>query len=225
MTGTRRLYHYTSYNAGLEILRQRRIKFSRIGDLNDPFEGDAEATTDRAHREKIKQRLKTLEQRYGIFCLSKSDKSVLLWSLYAVRHRGVCLGFDIDGGDCRDVDYHAKRTELGLRKTDRNPDEKELLLNKFNSWNFEEEVRLISCLDDLTKDGSDYYQEFSKGLVLSEILVGHRCKQFSCIKALVQESGVQVPLHQMRLRWGSYGVKRSEKATKILMAKTVAPNR
>src|SRR5690349_13902884 len=65
-----RLYYLTCEKWGKVTLAERRLKFSRFDDLNDPFEllsahmGDQDA---RRFHKKLKA---AVAQRYGLLCLS-----------------------------------------------------------------------------------------------------------------------------------------------------------
>lgn len=40
--------------------------------------------------------------RYGVTCFSILKDNIIMWSHYADSHKGICLGFDINDGDCID---------------------------------------------------------------------------------------------------------------------------
>lgn len=44
---------------------------------------------------------------YGILCLSLKNDSTLMWSHYADKHKGVCLGFKIPTATNRTIAFHA----------------------------------------------------------------------------------------------------------------------
>jgi len=57
----------------------------------------------------------TLANTRGFICLSGTWKEPLLWSHYADRHRGMCLGFEINGEEkFRRVTYSADRPTLNF---------------------------------------------------------------------------------------------------------------
>jgi len=41
-----------------------------------------------------KDYLKSINEEFGIFSLSKSKNNLLMWSHYADSHKGYCIGFD-----------------------------------------------------------------------------------------------------------------------------------
>jgi len=75
------LYHYTTINTLGLILKQKKIKFSRLDLINDPLDGFSS---------------KFLESKKiaYISCFTKrKDDSIPMWSLYTKGFRGVRIGF------------------------------------------------------------------------------------------------------------------------------------
>jgi len=91
-----RAYHFVSLTYGLDDLRRRRLKISRLDDLNDPFELWAIAQSDRRLRQAMRTTKEQMARQYGLLCFSRGWHNPVLWSHYADRHRGIALGFDVE---------------------------------------------------------------------------------------------------------------------------------
>jgi hypothetical protein len=127
--GLRYVYHYRSLDGPgvdrlYEIAMGARMHFSRIDELNDPFEGQIlptakcppgrirDALRDRGLGERDIEVLlsqgegeltKVAEQAHRnsarlatVACFSRTAASIQMWSYYANAHRGVCLRFRTD---------------------------------------------------------------------------------------------------------------------------------
>ena len=167
-----RLYHYMPSAYGLEDLRRSRIKIARLAELNDPFELWGCWQNDKALRSRIAAWKSKMAQAFGMVCLSEDWKNPLLWSHYADRHKGLCLGFDIPDEKVKKVSYTDKRIKLRS-----NPSEAEfqsLLYSKYMGWSYEREWRLWVALEEM-KDGN-YFLEFGDEVRLREVYVGPFCE-------------------------------------------------
>jgi hypothetical protein len=75
----------------------------------------------------------------GIYCLSKKNDSILMWSHYANNHTGICIEFDeeklLEMGEIYDVNY----------VEDFNPQSNVLdhIVMKSKEWSYESEKRLV----------------------------------------------------------------------------------
>lgn len=102
----------------------------------------------------------------GITCLSRDNANILMWSHYANKHSGVCLGFDIDENDehlinffdetrnqkffpngkaCRlfPMTYVAFDERPSIDMNDENKSWTEILTFKSDLWKYEQEVRIM----------------------------------------------------------------------------------
>lgn len=163
-----RVYHLTNAQHALSNIALRRIKISRIADLNDPFEL-AGADFGEFPRNYLKDEL---GKDKGILCFSKSWEDPLLWSHYADKHRGVCLGFDVQDDYLTPVIYTAtfpkfERTDEGVNA---------LLRRKFIGWEYENELRWFHMLDHNNAESGLYFYSFSPEFSLREVILGPRCE-------------------------------------------------
>ena len=106
--------------------------------------------------EDIKGFLKRLlKKEYGVSCFSKTPGELLMWSHYADSHKGICLVFNktellkslkntwhfIKADEITyDTPIPEIKIKLQMNEIDINPD-KMFLLNKFENWNYEQEIR------------------------------------------------------------------------------------
>lgn len=171
-----RLYHFVGEKYGLDNVLRRRLKIARIDDLNDPFEFMARAA---GERERAALRATKMEQskKTGLLCFSRGWRNPLQWSHYAERHRGVCLGFDIDDSQIKQVNYRKSplRFELQRYLADDSYAQafsERLVSTKFEDWRYEDEFRLYVKLDPATETNGLYFYEFSDQLRLTELIVG-----------------------------------------------------
>ena len=137
-------------------------------DLNDPFEFLGVDLANRPFREALRKTKRELSDEYGLLCFSKSWRNPVLWSHYADRHRGLCLGFQVPKGFLDKVLYVNERWPVPAA-----PDiefMKRVLFTKFSHWQYEQEYRAFVNLD--TKIGGHYFMDFSPSLSLTRVIVG-----------------------------------------------------
>lgn len=162
------VYHFVNDHYGLEDLRSRRLKISRIAELNDPFEFLGVDLSDRDFRKALKKTKADISETKGILCFSKGWRNPLLWGHYADKHKGICLGFEVSDSDIKKVDYIETRPPP--------PDVLSeafvmgLLFTKFSHWHYEQEYRVYVQLDE--EIGGLYYADFSEQLILRRVIVG-----------------------------------------------------
>jgi hypothetical protein len=166
----RRLYHYSHAEHGLDDLKKKRLKIARIGDLNDPFELWCSGQRDRRLREALRNFKVAMNAYFGLLCFSSSWKNPLLWSHYADRHRGMCLGFDVSESLIEPVNYVERRTKLKLPATEENF--KHLLFTKYIGWSYEVEWRAWARLEKMDKPTGHFFRAFGDDIKLREVVVG-----------------------------------------------------
>jgi hypothetical protein len=173
-----RVYHFLNENFGLQALRDRRIKISRLKELNDPFEMFAADMRNEAVRHAFGDVLDHLNSSTGILCFSKNWSNPVQWAHYADRHRGLCLGFDIDDNRVEYIKYRSHRLKIDWSEFFEKSEESQLnqmhtfFTTKFSHWRYEQEVRCFIQLDRKTEVNGLYFFEFEDGLKLREVVVG-----------------------------------------------------
>ena len=173
-----RLYYYTAKQWGMKSLWEKRLKIAEYGDLNDPFELLPFSQTDQEERKHINQIVSVLSNGHGVLCFSASWMSTLMWAHYGDKHKGMCLGFEVEEGpQLTRIEYAPKRlpSPFDFNKPLAGIDQEMLAkcLNvKHIGWKYEKEYRLRASLND-RRDGL-YYLPFNSGLELREIIIGAR---------------------------------------------------
>ena len=168
-----RVYHFLPAVHALEDIRKKRIKISEIDQLNDPFELWCVSQDDQQLRPALRKYKKEMGERFGLICFCKHWHNPLLWSHYADKHRGVCLGFDVDDGGLKAVNYVAERSSLQMPLTKETTDE--LLFTKYRDWHYEEELRHWFDLDE--REDGHYFYPFDGLIQLREVIVGPLCTE------------------------------------------------
>src|SRR5262245_2779152 len=87
------VHHLLSAENALSDISLRRIRISRIRDLNDPFELLAGRSDDKWLRKILSDYAANFNRTNGLLCFSKNWGNPVLWSHYASKHRGMCLTF------------------------------------------------------------------------------------------------------------------------------------
>lgn len=141
----------------------------------------------------IIQKVKEVRNNALISCFSKKYNSILMWSHYGDKHKGVCIEFDRPDKDFLDVKYSMKRCKFDLEDTTRrllgymlsneqvDVNDKNLIkciskpfIVKSLDWKYEEEVR---CILSSTSDGvttSNELNLYTMPTKITKIYVG--CK-------------------------------------------------
>jgi len=175
-----RLYHFLGADHALGDLKQGRLKIARLDDLNDPFELLAAELRDKAMRRLFTETRAEIARTRGVLCFSRGWRNPLMWSHYADRHRGVCLGFDVPSGKFARIAYDAKRLPDILPKLLAGPIASQeqtmlkLLTTKFRDWKYEDEVRVFTTLDTVDPVNGLYFADFGDELVLKTVVLGSR---------------------------------------------------
>jgi Protein of unknown function (DUF2971) len=177
-----RVYHFINEEYGLKDLHRRRLKVSRIEDLNDPFELLAADLSDRDLRRAFQATRRQLAQRSGMLCFSANWSNPVMWSHYADKHRGLCLGFEVPNEVCMSVVYTKARlpqiAEEILQLNPGHPDAeakmRRLLTTKYIDWSYENEIRIFTSLDSIDPDSNLHFVDFSERLKLTKVVVGAR---------------------------------------------------
>lgn len=75
-----RVYHFLNSKWGIEAIKKRRLKVSRIDDLNDPFELLSPELSDETFRKALPKVKKAISDFQGLHCFSKRWTNPVLWS-------------------------------------------------------------------------------------------------------------------------------------------------
>src|SRR5689334_13344415 len=205
-----RAYYLTGKHWALEAIRHRRLKISLFNDMNDPFELLGAELKTRRDKAELKQLKEETNATLGALCFSRACSNPVLWSHYADKHRGLCLGFDIHEDSAHEISYQGER----LREVEKEFLEGEcqilghrLLTTKFEHWRYEDEVRLIVRLEDAVQERDFYFLPFSETLQLKEIIIGVRCSLTPGeLAAMLAQEDKNVEIARARLAPDAYKI-------------------
>lgn len=94
-------YKYCNLDSAIKIIRGAKLLYQSPTNFNDPFDSyfgliDLEYVS-RTTGFDAKEFIRKCAINTGILCLSKNNKQILMWSHYADKHNGLCLGFTNPG--------------------------------------------------------------------------------------------------------------------------------
>jgi hypothetical protein len=182
-----RVYYFTTNLHGVNNLALKRIKVSRIKELNDPYEFLAIHAPDDWHAGLFNHVKNDFHTKIGIVCFTDSWESPVMWSHYADKHRGICLGFDVPTSHIRQVNYSSSKLAIDLTDTDGKTQNfeaditkrygnifRDSLYVKYSEWEYEKEWRLFFGLDEECQlEGGLYFFKFDQvELELKEVVLG-----------------------------------------------------
>ncbi len=206
-----RVYHLTSAMHGINSIAMARLKVSRFSDLNDPFEAMGPMWRRIELRSKVRELRDRWDSKLGLLCFSSDWTNPVLWSHYADRHKGICLGFDVPREHAKSVVYEAKRLDIRtaefeqLQDAPEPPDE--ILLTKFKHWDYEAERRVFLNLSECTKEGSLFFWPFGSTLRLAEVILGDLCPlDLTAVKSMAACRALGPVVFRARLAGKSFNV-------------------
>jgi hypothetical protein len=171
-----RVYHFICEKYGLENVRKRRLKVAVISALNDPFELLGANLKDKELRRVFQHMKAQMSACSGFLFFSAKWTSPTQWAHYADRHKGLCLGFEIQK---RPKTIHYSDTRLTLPKerflkpeaiTEAQRDA--LFYTKAKCWEYEDERRLVVAFEQCVAENGRYFVPFSDQLALRQVVVG-----------------------------------------------------
>jgi hypothetical protein len=169
-----RAYKFLNQQYGLKSLYERRLRRTRINELNDPFELRPYDLTNPKDRWAFLRTRDELAQRFGLLCFSADWHDPVIWAHYSDRHRGLCLGFEIPSEVAEPrtekVDYIPVPLPfpadfLRLDNQQQLPMVKKMIFTKYCNWEYEHEIRTWTDLDE-------EFFDFCEMLQLVEVIVG-----------------------------------------------------
>lgn len=206
-----RVYHFLDREFGLLDIEHRRLKIARINDLNDRFEMRPRCADMQARRV-IRDLKDQAHARFGLLCFSRNWENPVQWSHYADRHRGLCLGFDVDDTVLERVIYRRHRPRADMYRLFRDQPTGEAHMRawfrtKYVHWEYEQEERVFIGLDDPPENGL-HFEPFSPRIRLAEVIVGDQCSltRQNILDLLGNDLAPYVNLTKARLAFQSYRV-------------------
>jgi len=139
------LYKYRSlenFKYFVDIILNNRLHASLYKNLNDPMEGMYYLLT-KDYEKTIVDKLREEKGKFKICSLSRKNNDELMWSHYADGQRGVAIGVKIDKTkyDIQRIKYHGFPNIHSDDLT--NQTAQEILCNKLEAWNYEQEERVF----------------------------------------------------------------------------------
>jgi hypothetical protein len=173
-----RLYHFTHAKHALEDIYKRRLKIAQFSDLNDPFELMCVDVSGYEHELAFNLYKPKVAEKFGILCFSEKWKSILQWSHYAERHKGISLGFDVTNSETKfgRVDYKSGKLAFPGIENLNQAFMWKMLRTKYRGWDYEQEWRVFINLETPEWNESEkrdlYFAEFGDELILKEVILG-----------------------------------------------------
>ena len=199
---TKTFYHYTNFLTATDlILKNFTLQFSDPTTFNDPFDCNEkllkfnfdESFSDelikqnqmglsRLERRKLKREfnnpenikriLNSEKRKYKISCFSKYYDEVLLWSHYADKHKGICIGFNFPYKYDEKFILCPVKYINEIKPIDGMSDTLRIIMywltTKSKRWEYEQEIRAI-CKNEI-KSENEYIKYDPK--YINEIIFG-----------------------------------------------------
>jgi hypothetical protein len=182
-----RAYKFLNAQFGLKSLHERRLKQSRIHELNDPFElMPYDVTKLTVRKAFLKTRDDVDKDGRGLVCFSADWRNPVIWAHYSDKHTGLCLGFEIPamrGDPANDqtgpVEYVPEILPFPSNFDDLSDFEhtafaRKALFTKFAHWGYEQEIRIWVPLQN--EENGLHFLNFDENLRLVEVILGANCK-------------------------------------------------
>jgi len=183
-----KIYRYLEAKWALKSLRERRLRVSRIKELNDPFEWRIGSVADlpghaNAGRESFDAFVERINEQLGVISHSAASADPVIWSHYADSHKGIALEFDhFLVEELHPVSYsHSLPIFDVTRFLKTNSDQytlsilKTALGRKSLSWAYEKEYRVHFGLEtDCEKEEGNYFKRIPENY-LKRVILGVRC--------------------------------------------------
>ena len=167
-----RLYYFTGKSWGLKALWEKRLKVSLYAEANDPFELLPFDRSTKAQRRVVDRELEKLEDAgHGVLCFSEAWTTSVLWTHYAERHAGMCLGFDVPVASTTKIEYIDQPLAVGKKLS--TGDVAAALALKPAAWRHERERQVRVALE--TPVDGVHFRSFDDDLHLREVILGSRC--------------------------------------------------
>lgn len=209
---TIRLYNLTSVKHALSNIENHRLKVSRFADLNDPFELLAANFKEHQTRQVVRGWKDKNQSQMGLLCFAGDWSEPVMWSHYAEKHAGICLGFDVCRSQVQQVSYQDDRILAALGPTpipDKLSEElqQQLLSTKSAGWRYEEEYRRFIDLDTADAEGRLHFWPISCDIQLTEVILGALCEEpLESVRQKVKRHFPNAVVFKSRLAFQSFKI-------------------
>jgi hypothetical protein len=207
-----RAYHLTTAEHGINDISLRRLKVARFAELNDPFELLSVSFHPPANRKLFRRFKDTYNSKTGLLCFSGNWTDPVMWSHYASRHQGICLGFDIRRDHVEKVEYEYDRLKK-IFNDDEDPTAipprlvAQLRRTKSNQWEYEDERRMFVDLKKAQAEHGLYFWPFNPEMCLKEVILGPLCNiSLDSVRELTKARDPDADVFRSRLAFRSFRV-------------------
>jgi len=151
----------------IDILENRRLRFSRPTDFNDTFDSDflipkSQGIGAKAARYHLKNQL-------GVLCLTAQADNHLMWVHYAQNHTGFILGFNSHARFFSEKDRILRKVTYQDRPNVLSNADLNVCFYKSNAWKYEREWRCVRSFQP-----SESRMEMIEPELVSQIIFGSR---------------------------------------------------
>lgn len=217
------LYRFLAAEWALKTLSERRLRASRITELNDPFEwriGTLAETPELAEagRKAFDDFVTRINDQWGIISMCAVASDPVVWSHYADSHKGIALEFDHD----RDTGLHAVTYSHALPIFDVsrllseafenqnayiNATLRTALGRKSLTWGYEREYRAHLDLTKCDEDNGHLFTSIPDDF-LKRVILGIRCKTtIEEVEEALQAGGFKnIPVVRARMSETAYEI-------------------
>lgn len=207
-----RLFYMTTAKYAIDNVNRKRVKVSLFNDLNDPFELLCAKLPTKELRKAFRNIKNHFHGRIGVICFSTNWQSPVMWSHYADKHKGICLGFDIPDEFAIPIKYVTARdaaaaeAQLARNKPDAAFAER-FMTTKYDAWSYEKERRLYVGLEECDPKSGMYFYNFGPSLTLKEIILGPRCETtLAEARKIAARFGEGIVAYRARLAFNTFDV-------------------
>lgn len=211
-SSTIRLYNLTSVKHALSNIENHRLKVSRFVDLNDPFELLAANFKEHKTRKVVRDWKNKNHSQMGLLCFAGDWSEPVMWSHYAEKHTGICLGFDVCRSQVQQVSYQDDRilAALGPKQTPTELSEElqqQLLCTKSSGWRYEEEYRRFISLETAHAEGPLHFWPMRGDIQLREVVLGALCDEtINSVRQKVERHFPSAVVFKARLAFQSFKI-------------------
>lgn len=179
------LYKYCD-KYGVNILRHKVLKMSRVVEFNDPYEFRIAKSENEEINRAVEDLYDYQKELYRVICFTKKYNNLILWSHYSNNHSGILIKFDTDKIEVngRDklsrylfgIDYKDEMIEIPDNFLELSEEEQLEIINKntfrkYKDWAYEDECRAIVNFDH---EENKRYIELNPDSIL-EVILGLHC--------------------------------------------------
>lgn len=211
------LYQYRSGSKqDFENIKNKVVWTSKVSQFNDPYDCDFNGRffedeygtlverVDEAVKtcyDSMKKTVESLKENFTISCFSRFENSLLMWSHYANKHKGICICYATEDLSATKelllpVLYETEKVNPYIKtcdgKIEMNQRIREILVRKSLEWKYEHEWRLVHVIPEgfprmeIDKDkGMVIKNVFPKRIILGARFPKNKMKDvYDCGKVL-----------------------------------------